>query len=63
LQRLTGSAQWTIDDIDAVAALTKKNPWKGMDVLRQELTGPAAALGIAIAPPAKRRAQKKSAKR
>lgn len=60
LKKLKSSAQWTIGDIDAIEAMAKKNPWKGIEKLRQDLNKPAANLGIELAIPAKNR---KSAKK
>jgi bifunctional non-homologous end joining protein LigD len=55
LKKLTGSAQWTIRDIDAIEAIAKKKPWKGMEALRQELEEPAQRLGFDLKPSKKRK--------
>lgn len=43
---LQSSAQWTIRDVDAIAALAKKNPWKAANNLQQSLIEPAQRLGF-----------------
>lgn len=63
LHKLTGSAQWTIDDIDTIAAMAKKDPWKGMNTLKQALVEPAAALGVALEPPADDQPRKRTARK
>jgi hypothetical protein len=58
LKKLTGSAQWTIRDIDAIEAIAKKKPWKGMEALRQELEEPAERLGFELTPSKKRKTKR-----
>lgn len=48
LKKLESSAQWTLGDIDAIAAIAARQPWKGMEKLRQTLDLPAEHLGFAL---------------
>jgi bifunctional non-homologous end joining protein LigD len=58
LRKLNGSAQWTIADVDQILAIAKKQPWKGMAALRQELEGPAERLEFELKPARKSKSRR-----
>ncbi len=61
LEKLTGSAQWTIRDIDEMFAIAKKQPWKGINGLHQELEEPAERLGFELKPAKKTKSKRQLA--
>jgi bifunctional non-homologous end joining protein LigD len=48
LDKITSAAQWTIRDVETIAAIGKKNPWKSLKQTKQSLKSAATALGIEL---------------